>query len=489
MSKDFKIKRATVTYIYSFLPVSGDMIYDQKVIECFYDPTKNSNKPSLNKNDKNDPRNRKGLSAYLALNIPMGYKCSPVIETKLNKMDIKIYPLFRFFSHGCSLTFQVVANKKNGDLLSAKEAYSLMHLVSNEKNESAKTHLNIFGENQTLFSLFRKEVNSLFYDANIKYFEYLFTQEDNKMFDKDIKIIKAFLNEKDYFSLLFNEIEIQKLSNIISENSGRKLNKSKDGKDIRPYLDFIKSNIISLLCIKEDILRAEDVEETNVPWIITNLELEKGDVLDKFCNDHKDLSRAVASKKKLKEIRPYEKILSHFLFRLVDEDYDSFKVEPTYDTFETITKYNGFNNIYLDSRLYMHASRRSILTITENNFTKPASYLLPTLFDICELVHTRWQALIAINIILDRHIRVFSNHKIDEYRPSQKLWIVLNLLKKSIANIENPISYVVSGDALREIHNLLIDTFKLKELESSSIKKSEMLYLIYNIGVKYSLTK
>ena len=515
---NLKIKKVTLTCIYSFLPVYDGMNYDQLIIDCLIKskhPTSKSGygKPDIDASEEH-PCNRTGLSSYLALNTHIGYEKLKTISTTLGKLNLTIYPLFRFYSHGCSMTFHIVAERKDKRYVSIEEAYELQKIVSSEKNNLSKITLD-FGDNvpQTLFSYYMQEVNKKLIRTNDTFFEMLLKDEENPLpghIQKQKEAIKRILSEKKYFLDLFHKkkidhdsiniisnkeclININKLLTNVISNGDNGLDKS----DLEDISKFIERHIVSLLCLKEQIvispylnIKEGDVysttieQESHVPWMITCLELDQGKALNTFCSSFPGDSRVKANKKKLSQIAKFEKYIAPFIYRAVGHGYEELEIDPAHDSFQEFSKLNGFNNCYLDARLYIHMSRRSILTITRNNYKQPASYVLPTLFDLCELTHTRWQALIVLNMVLDKYVKVFSNHKIDKYTPSQKLQIIMIVIKKSLSNLENPTNYVVSGDSLREIHELLVNTYKLDKLDKMALRKSELLETIFDLSAR-----
>jgi hypothetical protein len=406
-----KIRRATFTYIYSFLPVTEEMMYDAGIMEKCCNAKGKPDEPGSS-------YNRVGLSSYLCIKPLMFFEKMEEMDAEYKNLKIKIYPLIRAFANGCSLTFHIEAVHKTNSFISTEELFPLIHLVSTEGNKKAKVKLNITGKGEiSIYDLY-KEIK-----------------------DKKIKSAKKNLNA-----------------------------------EIKPQ------------CEDEDLILIDKEIESKVPWVITNLELIKENETVSFLfRDYPDLLRSEATKKKLEEIRPYENELAHYLYRIVDEKYGDFKTDPFYESFETLKRFNGLNSLYLDSRFYIQASRRSILTITEDKYKNPGSYLLPTLYDICEITHTRWQSLILLNMNLDIYVRIFSNHSVDTMLPSEKLKIMLNSTKRILANTENPILYTVSGDTLKEISEVLGDTFKLKELEENALKKLNLLEKIFEIGLSIKL--
>lgn len=92
-------------------------------------------------------------------------------------------------------------------------------------------------------------------------------------------------------------------------------------------------------------------------------------------------------------------------------------------------------------------------------------------------------------MILDNNICSFSNLDHDDIDSEKKLIIVLRLLKKVLANIENISSYVISGDSLREISEKLVETYKIEELSQHALNKINLLDKVYHLGVEIDFKK
>ncbi len=493
------IRRATYNFIYSFIPVAGDMTYDKRVIDSFINSTYKNTKMSGKGKPTDEHYNRIGLSSYLNLNIEMGYEELKSIVAEVGEINLTIYPLFRYYSHGCSLTFHVVAEKSEGEFLSTQEAYELSHLISTEGNKSSKKRIKIAGKNNktTIYELYREYVNEKLIAANLDYLEALLSpgeinkrensipeivKSNKKSLLEYLKANKAFIDVLHDYYTIDRKIIFEKLISRFQPFFSN--NKKLSNEDKYKITVFTMDNIISLFCVKENLIKIDDNYESSIPWVVINLELDKGEALDSFCSTLPNVTRDIAIQHKLERIEKYEQQIVPFLYRMVDSKYEDFRIEPSYSTFSMNSQYKGFNNLYLDSRLYLQMSRRAILTICSDNEKKPASYVLPTLLGICEMTHTRWQSLIMINMQLDKHIKAFSNHVADKYLPSEKLGIILNLVKKTLANMQNPLCYVVSGDSLREINDLLADTFKTIDLENHAIRKVSLLEKIYDLGLR-----
>jgi hypothetical protein len=235
-------------------------------------------------------------------------------------------------------------------------------------------------------------------------------------------------------------------------------------------------------------LQDNKAKESNVPWLSVAFEIDStGNAYKAFCGSFSEFSRIVAIKNKMEAISTYETQIAPFIYRSIDKKFDDYQIEPCYDNYSDIKRYHGFENMYVDARLFMHLSRRSIFLLTDSFERKPGNYILPTLFDICEINHTRWQSLLILNRMLDEKIKSFSNHKYDLLSSKEKLSIIIQILKKSSICLDDPTSYVISGDSLREVHDMIISTFKIKDLQQLALQKSEMLERIYSLGNKVDL--
>ena len=424
---NMKISKATLTFIYSFLPIIDEMTYDPNILKMFVE-----SKIADKKNEGTKPSgegkiiNRRGLSSYLALNIEMGYDIDYEFKAFLSNdpsIKLTIQPLFRFYTFGCSLTFHVTCFRENG-LINHEDVYKVLQIISTEENNNAS---------QT-FILDDEIINNRTHEYSLyKFFKYRLKE---------------------------------KIERVNRENN----------------VD------IKLLCLSENIITESSLYESSVPWVITTIETEDKDILDSVCFSSNDFKRSEAVHEKLNRIAKYEKFIAPLLYRAIDQNFDSYKIEPSYDSFSLDPISTGLYNMYIDARFYLHMSRRSIFTLCNSLNEKPASYLLPTLFDINEICHTRWQSLIVLNMILDKYIRKFSNHVIDTFTPKEKLTIIIKLMKKTLAGLDDPMSYVISGDSLREFYERLVESYKLKIIEDNAIKKVNMLNSLYRLGLELDIS-
>lgn len=497
-----KIKRATLNLIYSFLPVAGDMGYDDNVFKALYKSNKDSCISGKGKLETSELKhenytveeldffNRNGLSSYLSLDLNIGYETEEIIHVNdySDNFIIKLIPYFRYFSFGSSLTFHVVVEPKvDNSYIAIEEVYALLKIISTERNNASKIRFNINDSLMTIFQFYKLLVTQKLIRANRYYFDLILNDTENPV-SEEIKngkeLIIATLEQNQYFIDFLHKNDKKETFNhirtILSSESQQKAANVN-------LVNFIIDNCIALLCLKEKHIISNDTKETNIPWLISNLELEESQELDVLCSTHNGLPRYTAIEKKQEEIRKIENNLAPILYRAIDAKFTDYKLEPTYDSFSDVNNVKGLNNMYLDARFYLHMSRRSILTICGNRYEKPANYLIPTLLEICESAHTRWQGLIVLNLILDHNIRNFANHKADRLKPSEKLRIIINLFKKTLSCLENPSSYVISGDSLREINEMLADTYNLKLLEDNTLKKINVLEKVFDLGISLSV--
>jgi hypothetical protein len=435
MTDQMKINKATITFIYSFLPALDDMRYDDTVIKMLVDSKIASKENGGRKpSDSHLLTNRLGLSSYLLLNQNMGYDIDYEFTGYLKddpNLKLIIQPLFRFFSFGCSLTFHVTCSRI-GESISSQDVYKVLQIISTEGNKKANQRFVI-----------------------------------EKQGDMPI--------EKKEYSLY----------NFFRNRLEEKLKKANETEEVKNA----KSGTIRLICLDEGIIDDTVDLEVIVPWVITSIETKDKDVTDALLYHNNKISRAESVAEKLNRISPHEASIAPILFRAVDPDIDAFKIEPSYDSFSLDSDSNGLYNMYIDARFYLNMSRRSIFTLCKSLNEKPASYLLPTLFDINEVNHTRWQALIVLNMILDKHISSVSDHSNEGIDSGKNLEDVLMLLKKVLANLENISSYVVSGDSLREISEKLVDTYKIEELSRHALSKINLLDKVYHLKAEIEFRK
>jgi hypothetical protein len=206
------------------------------------------------------------------------------------------------------------------------------------------------------------------------------------------------------------------------------------------------------------------------PWAVTVAEVE-GEIADAFCHSGGDgLDPAEA---KMLRIRRYEPEIADVVFLSVA---DHLVLEPAYVQPPNFRSLPGIYSVNVDARLFVCMSRRSILCICRDAGQDPALYFIPGLLDICESIRARWHALVAINRIMDRAMRDFSQLKKDAVKNRETL---KSLRVKLVNALEDPTMYIVAGDALSKIMQDLITMFRLEDLRTALIRKMDLLEKIY----------
>lgn len=420
------------------------------------------------------PINRKGISQYLTLKLDMGYVYLPPIlgcrlkyndykhldgspgqesfdrfkneKTNPNKdLVIDIQPLVRIFSNGTSCTLRVFVRNENLDTyIDQYSIHQVLHLVGMDKNCSGNYLL---------------EINELpkFYSS--------FTTD-------------YVLSSNDTFKFTLYKLFQTILSTLIN-SWAKKLNKE-----------------VILLC-KENLIHREDNEhskasvlsdsEAQSPWVVINLTLSKK-CMSIFESDYYDDTETRPGENKSKALRKYQELIAPLVLRVPDLNPLDLKYEDAYANWSEWRNENlHFYNLYLDSRLFMQMSRRAILTMTEKPDQYPFKYHHPSLLDISEMTRTRWQTLIVLNYLIDKEIKEFRDS--EGVFDTSELERIFNKIVQFTACLEDPASFVVSGDSLREIKEKLLDNFDLKSLIESVKQKILFFEKLYQYRVEIILTR
>lgn len=424
MVEKFGIKGATINFIYSFLPVTNEMSLSSAILERIYDLYK----------DKKDfvcgegkPGNRTGISSYLALNIEMGYMAFPEFSGKLESgsviIDVVVQPMVRVFPLGSSCCITVSASKKQ---------------VKREKGKGAEEQ-----------NIDVKDVNRILH---------LVSQIKNSVAKYKISRIKS-----DHYSFKGNKSTVYNVFKFVTDRIVKDFNDKYHDPNVK----------LDLLCKEHLNIK---LKEPKCPWVVSILELE-GTACEVFCGSIPSLESPRAEKSRA--IRSYEEVIAPILYRSVTGE--DFQIEPAYINPPMRPEGMGIYNMNLDARLFLHMSRRSILCMCQSQDKNPATYFIPVLLDLCERSHSRWQSLIVLNKILDESLRNFTER---ESQPKEKLQKMIKLINKFTICLEDPTTYVISGDALREIHEKLVDTYRLKDLMEVVLKKVDMLERLYRHGIE-----
>ncbi|MBF0555208.1 MAG: hypothetical protein HQK96_11745 [Nitrospirae bacterium] len=397
--------RATIHFIYSFLPV-----FDEKRINLSVEGLKN-----LYRKNKGRPANRRGIKPYLDLDLEMGYETGETYQASLGDLDIMIEPTMRFFPLGSTCCLSTTVSKRNDTLLSLNDIHAILGLVqSKEADPQSARFIKIEDQKKSFYELFQHIIEQLLINVNEK-----------------LKVGEKTSNE------------------------------------IREY---------GILCNKH----LTESSEPQTPWVVTVLDVSDPAVnvfCGTFCNDESPM------RAKSTAIRKYEESIAPILFRSVTGA--DFMLEPAYIRSAHLERLSGISNMNVDARLFVTMSRRSILCMCKKQDDDPAAYFVPVLLDLCEMTRARWHTLVIMNKIIDESMKNFRVGK-GALSPKERLQKIINLSDKFIACLEDPSAYVCSGDALREIHERLLDTFKIKDMTEVALKKLDMLERLFSHGLEMS---
>jgi len=214
------------------------------------------------------------------------------------------------------------------------------------------------------------------------------------------------------------------------------------------------------------------------PWVVTVLEVD-GAAADAFCglgDSGDDPART-----KMMRLRKYERVVAPILFRSVAANLI---VEPAYVQPPTPVGVPGLFSVNLDARLFVCMSRRSILCICESQEDNPASYFVPSLLDICEMVRARWNSLVLLNTYLDECLRSLLLARL---APSKRAEMVENARSfrfRLATCLEDPSMYIVAGDALSKIQSDLSQVFRTDSLREGLLQKMKLLDQLYEDSIQ-----
>jgi hypothetical protein len=225
------------------------------------------------------------------------------------------------------------------------------------------------------------------------------------------------------------------------------------------------------------------------PWLVTTFQVS-GSEYDAFCTGTTD-ERTLSADEKTRNILPYYHDLAPILFRSVTGK--DFPVEPTYRGREGgIDARNGsqLSNMHLDARLFACSSRRNVVCITGDIDGEPASYFLPGVLGINEMVRARWHALIILNRNLDHilasyraenaqnksgEFRTRRGMKMHRAREGKNLHDILASRRWMAPLLDDPGIYTIAGDALATLYERGKEVFKLDELRTLLLQKAELV--------------
>ena len=377
------------------------------------------------------------------------------------KINIDIKPIIRIFPKGVSCTLKVIATHIEGDYFQENEVYKILHLV---------------GMNQNCAANYIVEYDKSEYDTEYD----VFTNdgdEDEEFYTLENNIVRF---------TLFNLFRLMIRKCILN-----------------PFKEKFERNIedeVSLLCAKHLIQPScnEDSNifertETQSPWVVSNLELTEDCYRDISSLSHDDPSEILGTNK-AKKLKKYQRAITPLVFRTPDLSMKDFTFDTTYYHYsEWESDYLPIYSIHFDNRLFVQMSRRSILTLTKKDGiieSYPGKYFIPGLLDVSELVRVRWQTLLLLNYLSDRHIRSIKTGEF--FKPVQESSLIdssgidpiIDQIYQLSTCLDSPSSYVVSGDALREIQERLNDTFRVRELTSVVLKKADILERLRSLTIR-----
>ncbi len=219
-----------------------------------------------------------------------------------------------------------------------------------------------------------------------------------------------------------------------------------------------------------DFIDIEKDKEVQSPFVVTVAEVEK-EVAETFC-EVEEIGEKDPARLKMLRIRQYEHYLAPILFRSLGKAEDRnnwLRLEPSYVDPPTPGGIPGLFNQNIDSRLYCRFSRRSILCICRDRFEQPASFLLPDILNVCELVRSRWHMLIMMNRELDNTLQQMREMLREGRRLNQEDQ-VLQLIKLRYwlsTSYEDPGLYMIAGDAMSKLYDYMKEAFRLEELREN----------------------
>jgi hypothetical protein len=207
--------------------------------------------------------------------------------------------------------------------------------------------------------------------------------------------------------------------------------------------------------------------EFQSPWVVTVVEVPaQSQTAETFCGTYADHQEP--AREKDFRIRRYVTDFASILFRSVKGA--DFVLEPSYIDPHWAGGLSGLNNINLDARLYVTMCNRSILCICQDQGKHAASYFIPDLLDVCEMLRARWHMLTIMNRCLDKVLSDLENPKLTA---EQRMRMVVGIRKWLARLLEDPELYRIAGDALANISLRLKEIFRETALRRLLLEKAE----------------
>jgi len=221
--------------------------------------------------------------------------------------------------------------------------------------------------------------------------------------------------------------------------------------------------------------------EVQSPWVVSVLEVD-GEVAHAFC-DAGGLGDDPARTKVI-NTRKFQHDVVPILFRSVSTE--GLFLEPAYLDPPSSSGIPGLFSVNVDARLFVAASRRSVLCICRDQEQDPAYYFLPGLLDICEIVRTRWHMLIMLNRVLDNMMsKMFIEMRSGSINTEASLYDIMKLREWLALGLQDPGMYIVAGDALSKIYDNIIDTLRIDQLTEMMLQKATQLEKLHSEVMDY----
>lgn len=247
-----------------------------------------------------------------------------------------------------------------------------------------------------------------------------------------------------------------------------------------------------LIWLEKELPFIEPNKEVQSPFVVTVAEVDN-EVSDTFC-EVGETGDDDPTRSKMLRIRQYERHLAPILFRtLGSEELDNWlRLDPSYLDPPTPLGIPGLYNQNIDSRLYTHFSRRSILCICRDKEKDPASFLLPDILSVCELVRSRWHMLIMMNKELDNKLQGMRN-QLNAYIAQPETPIdregqvetLMRLRSWLYTSYEDPGMYLIAGDAMSKLYEHMQKSFRINELRENVQGKLTLLDRLWNDFEEY----
>ncbi len=219
---------------------------------------------------------------------------------------------------------------------------------------------------------------------------------------------------------------------------------------------------------------AKKEPEPQTPFVVTVAEVDE-EIAEVFCSEGEPEAMFPARSKML-AIRKYERYLAPILYRtLGTEKSDSWlKLEPAYRRPPVPNEIPGLFNQIIDSRLYGHFTRRSILLLCRDRKIHPTSFLLPDILNICEMVRSCWHMLTMMNRMIDDTLMKKRKNLLEQMKQKNvkadresNVEELMRLRYWLTTSYEDPGMYLIAGDATSKLYDHMQQAFRINELREN----------------------